>query len=267
MKKISRSLLLALAFILTLSGCTSLLKLTYQNEDFKWVTPENLAKIVVQSTRDIGFRFVVTDADTIRELHESLAAAMPMEETNTMEPDYIFEFTTYDNEVRKFYYTSGVGTQEDGGNFYNDDKVYLVLNRIDASLIKNLFALRKPQDFFQGYYGSILEAARKVREDFPDRSLGIMINEDKEMLKFQMSYEILDFNLELNGLGIHPVYSDRETDVVMNIRTRGYKTNLYKALVEVRDNINKKTIRYYILASYANEAWTTQVSDELPEGF
>ncbi len=266
MKRMVKALLLIMIAI-SISGCQSLLKLTYQNEDFEWVTPENLAKVVIQSTRDIGFRFVVTDIDTIRELHESLSAAMPVEEVNSLEPDYIFEFTTYDNEVLKYYYTTGIGTQESGGNFYNDEKIYVVLNRIDNSLIKNVFALRKPQDFFQGYYGSILQAVERVREDHPDAPLGVMINEDKEMLKFQMSHEILDFNLELNALGVHPVYTNREMDLVMNIKTRGYKTSLYKAVVELRDNKNRKNIRYYILSEYLSGQWHTEVSDQMPEGF
>lgn len=262
--------LLILILVVSLSGCQSLLDLTYQNEDFKWVSPENLAKIVVQSTRDIGFRFVVTDVDTITELRESLAGAMPVEEINTLEPDYIFEFTTYDNEVLKYYYTAGVEGQNSGGNFYTEEsaeKIYLVLHRIDNNLIKNLFALRKPQDFYRGYYGSILEAVSQVRAAQPDGKLGVMINEDKEMLKFQMSYEILDFNLALNALGAYPVWSDRETELVMNVRTRGYKTNLYKAVAEVKDTRTKKTQRWYIVSEFKDDVWTTQVSEEAPEGF
>lgn len=262
--------LILLFLAVTLSGCQSLLDLTYQNEDFEWVSRENLAKIVVQSTRDIGFRFVVTDVDTITELQESLAAAMPVEEINTLEPDYIFEFTTYDNEVLKYYYTAGVESQNSGGNFYTEetaDKIYLVLHRIDNNLIKNLFALRKPQDFYRGYYGSILDAVSQVRTAHPDGKLGVMINEDKEMLKYQMSYEILDFNLQLNALGAYPVWSDRETELVMNIRTRGYKTNLYKAIAEVKDIRTKKTQRWYILSEYKDSAWITQVLEQAPDGF
>lgn len=268
MKKNFKRLLMVWLAVSLATGCQSLLNLTYQNEDFEWISPENLAKIVVQSTRDIGFRFVVTDADTIRELKESLSAAMPVEDINTLEPDYIFEFTTYDNEILKYYYTTGVEGQNSGGNFYNEeDAIYLVLHRIDNNLIRNLFALRKPQDFYQGYYGSILQAVRTVRAQHPDGSLGVMINEDKEMLKFQMSYEILDFNLELNELGGYPVYSDRETDLVLNIRTRGYTTNLYKAIAELKDTRTRKTERYYILAEYNDGSWQTEVSDEAPEGF
>lgn len=265
MKRLTKTFLLLI--IISMTGCQSLLKLTYQNEDFEWVKPENLAKVVIQSTRDIGFRFVVTDIDTIDELYESLSAALPVDEVSGLEPDYIFEFTTYENEVLKYYYTTGIGSQESGGNFYNDDKIYVVLNRIDNSLIKNVFALRKPQDFFSGYYGSILQAVERVQEDFADKSIGVMINEDKEMLKFQMSHEILDFNLELNKMGVHPVYTDREQDLVMNIKTQGYKTSLFKGVVELRDNQKKRNSRYYILSEYVDDQWKTQVSDELPEGF
>lgn len=256
-----------LLFLSLATGCKSLLKLTYKNDDFEWVAPQNLAKIVIQSSRDVGFRFVVSDAETIAELYEDLSAAMPVEEKNPLDPDYIFEFTTYENKVLKYYYTTGIGAQETGGNFYNEEGAFVVLDRIDNNLIKNLFALRKPQDFYNGYYGSILEAVRAVRADHPQGKFGVMISEDKEMLKFQMSYEILEFNLELNALDVHPIFTEQEVDLTMNVKTRGYKTNLYKAVAEVRDNTSRKTEKYYIVSDYKDGVWTTAVSKDMPSGF
>lgn len=266
MKRLVKTLVLA-CLIITLSGCQSLLKLTYKNEDFEWVSKENLAKIVIQSTRDKGFRFVVTDEVTIKELYESLSSAMPVEEKNPLEADYIFEFSSFENQVKKYYYTTGTGSSETRGNFYNDEQVFLVLNRIDNNIIKNLFALRKPRDFFNGYYGSILEAVKKVQEDYKVTSVGVLVNEDKEMLKFQMSYELLDFNLALNALGAVPISSDKETELVMNVKTRGYTTDLFKAVVEVKNNKDRKTKSYYIKADYVEEKWSTQVTTERPDGF
>ncbi len=267
MKRLVRSLILFCLVIFTTTGCQSLLKLTYKNEDFEWVKPENLAKIVIQSTRDKGFRFVVTDDATIRELYNSLSSAMAVKEKNTLEPDYIFEFSTYENKVTKYYYTAGTGTAESKGNFYNDEKTYLVLNRIDNNIIKNLFALRKPRDFFKGYYGSVLEAVKKVQDDYKVASVGVMVNEDKEMLKYQMSYELLDFNLSLNELGAVPVTSDKETDLVMNVKTRGYTTDLYKAIVEVKSSKDRKSKTYYIRSAYKADAWKTEISTDKPDGF
>lgn len=266
MKRLIKALGLVL-FVLSVSGCQSLLKLTYKNTDFEWVTRNNLAKIVIQSTRDKGFRFVVTDEVTIRELYDSLSSAMPVEETNPLDPDYIFEFNSYDNVVTKYYYTTGSGTGEARGNFYNDEKIFLVLNRIDNNIIKNLFALRKPRDFYNGYYGSVLKALEQVQADYKVKSLGVLVAEDKEMLKFQMSYELLDFNLAVNALGAVPVYTDKEADLVMTVKTRGYTTNLYKAVAEVRNNKDRKTKTYYIKADYVVDHWQTQVTTDRPDGF
>ncbi len=267
MKRLIKSLILVCLVVTMTAGCQSLLKLTYKNEDFEWVTKENLGKVVIQSTRDKGFRFVVTDEATLKELYESLSSAMAVEEKNPLAPDYIFEFNTFENQVIKFYYTTGSGSAETRGNFYNDEKSFLVLNRIDNNIIKNLFALRKPRDFFKGYYGSLLEAVKQVQADYKVTAVGVMVNEDKEMLKFQMSYELLDFNLALNALGAIPITEDKETELVMNIKTRGYTTDLYKAVVEVKNNKDRKTKSYYIKSDYVGEKWTTIVTTERPDGF
>ena len=78
-----------------------------------------------------------------------------------LEPDYIFEFNTYKSEIIKYYYTAGVTTEETLGNLYNDSKAYIVMNRIDNNIIKNLFALRKPMDFKVGYYGALKNQSRR----------------------------------------------------------------------------------------------------------
>lgn len=267
MKRWNRLLLLVTAaFLVFTTGCQSLLKLTYQNEDYEWLDAQNVAKLVIQSTRDKGFRFVVTDDITMVELKESLASAMPVLEKNTLEPDYIFEFSSYANEVRRFYYVAGSGPQENAGNFYNEEGTWLVLSRIDSMIFNNLYSLRKPRDFFNGYYGSILEAVKLVQDDYKMKNIGVMINEDKEMLKFQMSYEILDFNVALNELGATPVHDETEMDLVMTVRTRGFTTDSYTAFVEIRDNRTRKTETYYISSDY-EESWQIEVSKDRPEGF
>lgn len=258
--------LLSLVLVLA-TGCQSILKLTYKNKDFEWVNPSNIAKVVIQSTRDKGFRYVVTDAATLESLYEYTSSAMPVEEKVPLEPDYIFEFHSYDNQLTKYFYTAGSDTQETKGNFYNDDGIYVVLNRIDQHLIKNLFSLRKPQDFYRGYYGSILEALKVIRKDHPEGMLGVSIAEDRDLLKFQMSYEILDFNIDLNQLGVHPISDPAEADLGVVIRTQGFKRDLYKAEAILKERKTAKSTTYYIVSQYRQDNWQTKIYREKPEGF
>lgn len=269
MKPRNKALLLLLLLTLALlsSSCRSILKLTYQNKDFEWLNANDLARLVIQSTRDKGFRFVVTDELTLVELYKSLSSAMPVEERNSLEADYIFEFRTYDNTVRRFSYIAGSDSQGNRGNFYNDTGTWLVLNRIDTTIFNNLYTLRKPRDFAKGYYGSILDAVKLVQADYQTKAVGVRINEDKEMLKFQMSYEILEFNQGLQELGALPVLDEKGAQLVMTVKTRGFSRDLYKAVVEIRDQGTHKTDTYYLKADYRNEAWQVEVSKERMEGF
>lgn len=267
MKKTFKAVIIFSLMAVILSGCSSILKLTYKNEDFEWVNKDNIAKIIIQSTRDKGFRFVVTDAGTIRELYDSLSSAMPVEGKNPLEPDYIFEFNTYKSEIIKYYYTAGVTTEETLGNLYNDSKAYIVMNRIDNNIIKNLFALRKPMDFKVGYYGALQESVKAIRADYPEGTIGVMLGDDKEMLKYQLSFEIADFSTQLEKLNARIVTKTTDADIIAVPVTRGYKTNLYKAVVEVKNNLMKKNKNYYIISHYMDEKWTPVISGTRPDGF
>lgn len=267
MKKYIKTIItMTLAFVF-LTGCKSVLRLTYKNEDFEWVNSGNIAKIIIQSTRDKGFRFEVTDPLTIRELYDSLSSSMPAKGRNPLDPDYIFEFNTYKNEIKKYYYTAGVTTQEDLGNLYNDDKAYIVMSRIDNNIIKNLFALRKPMDFKNGYYGSLLGAVKAVRADMPDGVIGVMLRDDTEMLKYQLSFEINQFDEDLKAVNAKVISKDSEADIIVTPVTSGYKTNLYKAYIETKDNKDKKTKYYYIVSNYENQSWTHKITSSRPQGF
>ncbi len=267
MRKTGKLISVLILVMVMVSGCKSILKLTYKNNDFEWVNKDNIAKIIIQSTRDKGFRFVVTDEGTIKELYDSLSSAMPVDGKNPLAPDYIFEFNTYKNEVIKYYYTAGVTAEETLGNLYNDTDTYIVMNRIDNNIIKNLFALRKPVDFKTGYYGALIEAIKAIRADYPEGTIGILLADDKEMLKYQLSFEIEEFIAKLAELNAKIVTKNSEADIIAAPVTWGYKTNLYKAVLEVKSADSKTSKNYYIVNKYTNEAWTPEISGTRPDGF
>ena len=66
-------LLIVLVISLFFTGCRYVDKaniwLKLKNEDFEYLKDGNVEEIVIQSTRDAGFRFIVTDKSTIRDLY------------------------------------------------------------------------------------------------------------------------------------------------------------------------------------------------------
>lgn len=267
MKSRIKLLSLLFAMIMLFSSCKSIQKLTYRNKDFEFVNKSKIEKVVIQGTRDKGFRFLVTDEKTIKDLYDSLSGGMPVKERSELEPDYIFEFHAYDSSVKKYYYVAGLTGDDTKGNLYNEDSTYYVMNRIDNDLIKNLLVLRKPVNFTTGYYGGIETLVKRVKQDYPERSISVMINEDNEMMKYHLSFEILQFQRELANMGVGFARKLSDADVVINIRTMGYNSTLIKLGAQVKDNVIKKEKNYYLRSEYKDKAWSSNIYESQPEDF
>lgn len=249
-----------------ISGCSlgnSLLDRD-KNEDFEFLGNGSIVTIVIQSARDKGFRFLVTDEDTINELYFSLSRAQKAEEKPVLDPDYIFEFHDDEGDIKYYYYIAGV-SKLDRGNFYNDEAYYKVTDRIDNHLISNLYSLRKPKYFEDAYYESIIELAYKVRDENKDKSIGVKIEDDLEVLKYQTSREIADFKDVLKEKDIILLESNDPADIILEIKTVGYTTIVYKAVVDAK-GLDKQ---YYIYSKYKNDInkWDKIISEDKPENF
>ena len=159
--KLSCLTVVLIGIITTFSGCSVVenieKKLGWKTDYFQYLDSENVEQISIQSMRDLGFKFIVTEGSAKNTMYNLLSKAQKSTEKSNLEPDYIFEFDLGD-EVKKFYYVVG----SESGNFYNDTDVYTVSNRIDEVIIQNLSFIRKPKEFNYIYYKPILEVLKKV---------------------------------------------------------------------------------------------------------
>lgn len=269
-------------FLLPLfSGCDKLdqlqVKLGWKNNDFEYIKQGKIKKIIIQNTRDPGFRFSVTDQKAISDLYDILSTAKPAKVKSSLQPDYTFEMYEGINKIYKFNYIAGLD-KVDAGNLYSDDKIYAVSKRIDNDIIKSFWNIRKPRDFKNVYYNTLLgEIEKYSKGDGKGKSIGINLYDDVEAAKFILSADLEDFkkslsekasNAELKEQPIENV-KEKDYDVVASLKTVGYKTNLYKAelvFLDKKQNIEKK---YYITVfdEYKDGRWNTKVSDKKPKDF
>ena len=97
MKHSKNIILIALLIIFTYSfvGCDILdsaqVKLKIKNQDFDYIIQENVDKIIIQNSRDPGFRFIVTDNSAIRDIYDILKKGKIREEKTSLDPDYVLE--------------------------------------------------------------------------------------------------------------------------------------------------------------------------------
>ncbi|MBV7272713.1 hypothetical protein JMF89_01440 [Clostridiaceae bacterium UIB06] len=256
------------------TGCTKLdelkVKAGLKNTDFEYIKQGKIKKIVIRSTRDQGFGFVVADKKVMDELYNILSTAKAAPQKSSLEPDYVFEMVEGSNKVHKFNYVAGLD-KKDSGNLYGDDKIYVVSKRIDNDIIKSYWTIREPKDFKEVYYGSIIEALNQYLKDKDkNKAVGINLKEDVESAKFILSTELESFKEDLKDKFKNVSIADKDKenyDVWMTVKTQGYKSTLYKATAVFWDKAEKSEKKYYIYSKYENNRWNVKISAEKPNGF
>lgn len=269
MKKF-RLLLLCLVVLLatSLSGCSllnkGLVKLNLKNNDFNYIQENKVEKIIIQSTRDSGFRFIMNDNNAINDVYKILSDGKVKNKKTSLDPDYLVE-VYFGDEVKSYNYV--VSVDERGvGNFYDDNNVYLISQKLDDTILSNLSTIRKPKNFEDIYYNSILEVL-KIKKDVLNSSnnnVGININSDVDCLKYMFSVDIKTFEKNMNKLipGTTIAKSDTsDYDTVITVKNRGYSTKVFKTTIVVDDKVNKSYETYYVQGNYQNKSWNINVSE------
>jgi hypothetical protein len=273
-KKTSIILIVILSMSLFLSGCSLVndmeVKFGWKNRDFEYIKQSKIDKIIIQSTRDAGFRFIVTDKRTISAMYDILSSAKEVPEKSSLDPDYVFEMYEGADKVHKFQYIAGLD-KENAGNFYSDDNIYIVSKRIDNDIVRNLWNIRKPREFGVVYYKSILTLLTKYNSDINKGSkLGVNLSEDIDIAKYILSTDLENFKNELRILMSNSelVSNNREEfDVLVTVKTYGYKSDVYKAIVSVQNKTEKSEQKYWIMNKHENGEWNINVYNEKPPSF
>lgn len=272
--------LVCIGVLFNISGCTIVekieKKLGWKNEYFEYLQPNNVYEISIQSTRDPGFKFIVTEDSAIKEMYNLLSKSQISEQKSELEPDYKFEFDLVD-EVKEFYYVVG----SDEGNFYNGENIYTVSKRLDEGIIKNLSFIRKPREFETIYYNSILETLKLAQkslidtikekgleESIDDYKIGVNVKGDVDCLKYIFSADLIKF--EQNAKEIFPNLqlidnNEGEFDVVINVKNRGYDSTNFKTLITINNKKDNTEEKYYVIAVNEFKEWSIDITGPNPE--
>lgn len=264
-----------LMFCIFIPGCSSLnslqVKVGLKNSDFDYINQGKVKRIIIESTRDQGFRFVVTDQKAITELYDILSSAKQAKQKSNLKPDYIFEIDETNNKVHKFNYIVGLD-KKDYGNLYNNNNVYIVSNRIDNDIITNFWNIRTPpNDFKSIYYGSVKNALDEYfKNKDKNKTIGINFDDDVDAARFILSTELADFTSDISSKFKNSsiVNHDKDKyDILVTVKTEGYKSTLYKLTVTFWDKSQQNEKKYYIINSYKNTRWDTTISENKPDTF
>ncbi|MBS6601157.1 MAG: hypothetical protein ACLR02_03055 [Clostridium sp.] len=266
MKK-SKILLITLVIIIStlFSGCelvdNGMVKLGLKNKDFEYIKENKVSQIVIQSTRDAGFRFVVTDKNAINNIYDIVSSGKVKESKSTLDADYIFDI--YIGEEAKSYKYVVSASDSDTGNFYDDEKAYLISKNLDDTIINNLSFVRKPRDFEDVYYKCILDVLEAKKDDLKeDNKVGVNIAGDVDCLKYMFSTDLEQFKKDIDKILPKTTLVENNSDdfdTVITVKNRGYSSKIFKTTITVDDKKNKIYETYYVSALYESKGWNIDI--------
>lgn len=269
MKKYRFTLVSVFIFIcMSLTGCglidTALVKVGFKNTDFDYLLQNKVDKIIIQSSRDAGFRFIVNDQSAIQNIYKILSKGNIKDEKTSLDPDYVFEIYMGD-EVKSYNYV--VSVDERGvGNFYDENNSYLVSKSLDDSITQNLSFIRKPREFEDIYYNSILQVLELKKDELSkgDNKVGIDITGDVDCLKYMFSVDLKKFekNLDKVVAGTKLINNNSEEfDTVITVKNKGYSSKKFRTVITVDNKKDKIYETYYVVGNYEYKSWDIYIGN------
>lgn len=247
--------------------------LGFKNNYFNYFNSGVVTQVAMQSTRDPGFKVIVTEPGAINDIYKILSEGklVPATDKSTLTPDYTVQISE-GNKVSTYDYIAGQ-TSGSTGNFYspNGEQVFHLSKRLDNQIIQNLSFIQKPRDFSTIYYGSILSVLKLDKAQLTDGNPKVAVNvlDDYLCTKFLLSVDMQNFISEAQGVipNIKFMNHDRSSfDIIVNVVCYGFTTTTFKTVVTVNDKLNNSEKSYYVQGTY-DGSWNTEVFDSMPQSW
>ncbi|MGL4992499.1 MAG: hypothetical protein ACRC57_15330 [Sarcina sp.] len=248
-------------------------RLGLKNNYFNYFNSGVVTEVAMQSTRDPGFRIIVTEPSAINDIYKVLSSAKLVsdKDKSTLTPDYTVQI--YEgNQVSTYDYIAGQ-TSGSTGNFYspNGKQTFHLSTRLDNQIIQNLSFIQKPRDFDNIYYGSILNVLKLDKSQLTDGNPTVAVNvlDDYLCTKFLLSTDMQNFLSEAKEVVPNISFMNHDSskyNIIINVQCYGYTTKTFKTVITVNDKLNNTEKTYYVQGNY-DGSWNMEVFDSMPQSW
>lgn len=271
-KQIPILISLVILICLFLTSCSTFdnleVNMGWKNRDFDYIKNNKVDKIVIQSNRDTGFRFVVTDQRTISELYSLLSSAKAVSKKSDLQADYIFELHI-GKEIKKFNYVVGIYDKKIG-NFYDENNIYSVSKRLDNDIIQNFSFIRKPREFKNVYYPAILQTLKQNKDSLSKGGkVGIDLSGDVDCAQYIFSTDLEDFKRDLKEILPNAElvnHNKQDFSIIVSAKNQGYKSKTFKTIISIDNKNDKSQTNYYVDCTY-DSGWQIEISKSRPSSW
>lgn len=245
-------------------------KLGFKNNYFNYFKSGVVTEVAMQSTRDPGFKIIVTEPTAIQDVYNVLSKAKVVKpsDKSTLQPDYIVQIYEGDKVVNYDYVADTSGST---GNFYNGSTAFHVNQRLDSQIMQNLTFIQKPRDFNTIYYDSILDVLKLDQSQLNQGGATVAVNllDDYLCTKFLLSSDIQNFLGQAKQIvpKISLMNHQRSKfDIIVNVQCYGYTTKTFKTIITINDKLNNSEKTYYVQGTF-NNTWDIQIFNSMPQSW
>ncbi|MEF9952927.1 MAG: hypothetical protein RR840_02215 [Clostridium sp.] len=252
MKKLI-SLLMILVFTLMLVSCgeggtKTPIKAELENKEVE--------RITITNARYAG-RYTIIDKKSMQRFVSYLEKVDPVEKSPGLEPDFIFEVYSGNENLGTYKYIAGVTDSDEGNLMDMNGKMYRVTRNIEDIFMKRLMKKNDLKNVPE-YYTSLINTIIEKAEIKPGSTVVVDIGKDYAVTKSITSVEQQSILESVKAKDIKIIFPTKEKkyDYSIEIKTGKYGNTSSESVVTVKTNdLAKKPIRYEISGNYKKGDW------------
>lgn len=223
----------------------------------KGIKDKSMQRIAITSSRYAG-RYTIIDRKAIENFTKIILNATDVQKNSYLEPDFILEFYSDDNNIINFKYIAGISDTEVANLIDPDGRMYHVSSSIENEFLKRLVKGSDSENIPE-YYISLIRlligktAVKSGETVVVDISKDYVVTRSITSVELKKIIDSIDSNAKIKFPSETKVYNH-----IIKINTSKYTDQTTNADISISDS-KGKTQYYEIVGTYENGDWNYHI--------